>query len=84
MEIDEILEKLMGNIKPVCETNEDNIRFNRLETYKIALNYIVEELIECVKWKDDYRYSADRIGKEAFDILSSIFEDIEYYVREEK
>lgn len=83
MEIEEILEKLMGNIAPVCETNEDNSRFNNLEIYKNALNYIVEELIECAKWKGDHRYSADRIGKEAFDILSSAFEDIEYYVRGE-
>lgn len=77
MSIEEMLEKLFGNLVPVCETNEDNRRFENLESYKEATKFFINELTKSAKWKNDYRYSAKRIGEEAYDFLKSILEDLE-------
>ena len=77
MEIEEILEKLFGNVAPVCEINEDNRRLENLELYKKATKFFINELIESAKWKNDYRYSAKQIGEETYDFLKLILEDLE-------
>lgn len=75
-----MLEKLFGNISPVCETNEDNKRLENLKLYKKATSFFIDELIESAKWKNDYRYSAKLIGEETYDFLKSILEDIEVII----
>lgn len=75
-----MLEKLFGNIAPVCETNEDNKRLENLKLYKKATSFFIDELIESAKWKNDYRYSAKLIGEETYDFLKSILEDIEVII----
>lgn len=77
MDIEEILEKLFGNVAPTCETNEDKRRLENLEPYKKATSFFIDELIESAKWKNDYRYSAKKIGEEAYNFLKSILEDLE-------
>lgn len=77
MSEEEILEKLFGNIAPVCETNEDKRRLENLEPYKKATKFFINELMESAKWKNDYRYSAKEIGEEAYNFLKSILEDLE-------
>lgn len=83
MEIEEIIDKLFGEIQPLCETNEDNERFENLYTYQRIYDYLTNELIECAKWKNDYRYSAKKIGKKAYEILKLNYEQIENELMEE-
>lgn len=72
MEIKEILERLLGKIEPVGETNEDNKRFENLDRYREVLNFIIDRLLICANYKNDNRYSVNRIGEEAFEILKDI------------
>ena len=83
MEIEEIIRNLFGYINPVGETVEDNRRYEKLYNYRKAIDYIIEELVECARYKYDKRYSMQRIGKEAYDILDKqlsylkdVFEEI--------
>ncbi len=69
MEIEEILERLFGNIQPLCDQTQDDIRYENLDIYSKVFDFIIEELIESAKWKNDNRYSANRIGEKAFEIL---------------
>lgn len=82
MDIQEILEKLFGNLAPVCETKEDDRRYENLEIYKEATKFFIDELIESAKWKNDNRYSAKRIGKETYDFLESILEDLQVVIEQ--
>ena len=41
MSISDILKKLLGEIEPVGETNEDNKRFNNIQNYYEALSFIL-------------------------------------------
>lgn len=72
MEIKEILERLLGKIEPVGETNEDNKRFENLDRYREVLNFIIDRLLICANYKNDNRYSVNKIGEEAFEILKDI------------
>lgn len=76
MEIEKIIYKLFGDIQPLCDTNYDEERFNNIANYEKALRYIVNELIECAKWKDDNRYSAEKIGNKANEILTETLDNI--------
>lgn len=69
MEIEEILKRLFGRIEPWGETNEDNKRFENIENYKVALEFIINELSSASKFKDRPEYSMQKIGKECFNIL---------------
>lgn len=72
MELDEILNKLLGDIAPLCETNVDFERYNNINNYFIAVNYLVEELIESAKWKNDQNWSANKIGDACYGILKEL------------
>lgn len=81
MEIEEILEKLFGKIQPLCDQHYDDERYENLNNYERIFDYLVNELIECAKWKNDNRYSANRIGERAFNILERNYEQIEDELR---
>lgn len=72
MKIEEILEKLLGKIEPVGETNEDNERFENLFRYREVLDFIIDRLLICSNYKNDERYSVNRIGEKAFKILKDL------------
>ena len=69
MEIEEILERLFGKIKPVGETNEDNKRYENIENYKKALNFIFSSLEKASLYADRKEYSMQKIGKECKEFL---------------
>lgn len=58
MEIKDIIEKLIGNIAPVGETNEDNERYENIDNLEEVLNYVVEQLL------DGYQYIGSRKASE--------------------
>ena len=75
MEIEEIIRKLFGYINPIGETTEDNRRYENLINYKKIINYVIDELAECARYKNSIQYSEQRSGEKAFDILE---ENLEY------
>lgn len=73
-----LFERLFGNIQPLCDQNIDTQRYENIVYYEEALEFISNELIECAKWKNDNRYSANRIGEKAYKILKNINKNIDY------
>ena len=71
MDIHEIVKKLVGEIRPVGETNEDNRRFENLK----AMCELTEKLladIDRVAWgKNRAEYSISRAGKYASDFFDA-------------
>lgn len=82
MSAEEIIKKLFGEIRPVGETNTDNERYNNLSNYEQVLILVTNELINCAEDKDDVRYSVNKIGKRAFNILKNNYEYTEDIVKE--
>ena len=82
MSTEEIIKKLFGEIRPVGETNTDHERYNNLSNYEQVLILVTNELINCAEDKDDVRYSVNKIGKRAFNILKNNYEYAEDIVKE--
>lgn len=76
MKIDEILNKLLGKIEPTGSHEIDMERLGNIENYNEALFYIVKELIETSKSKDDYRASMCQIGERANETLLNLKETL--------
>lgn len=71
MELEVILNRLLGDIMPVADQTIDDKRYENIIWYEQALEFIVIDLIECAKWKKDNRYSANRIGEKVYNILKN-------------
>lgn len=76
VKIDEILNKLLGKIQPTGSHEIDMERLGNIENYNDALFYIIKELIEASKSKDDYRDSMCQIGESANNILLELKETL--------
>ena len=76
MSLDEILYKLLGPIQPMADTTLDGERLCNIENYNDALYFLIKELLEASKWKDDNRKSAKDIGKECNQILLDLKETL--------
>ena len=72
MEIEEIIERLIGKIEPMGEHNEDANRFANLVKYRKVLDFIIDKLLQCADYKNDKRESVNRIGEKAFEILKDL------------
>lgn len=81
MEIDEIINKLFGDIMPLADQRIDDERYENLVNYETAFESMMWELIECAKWKNDNRYSANRIGEKAYEILNRVVDTIQDELR---
>lgn len=81
MEIEDIINKLCGDIQPLCDETINNKRYANLYLYGKLYDYLTNELIECAKWKNDNRYSANKIGDLAYNILQRNQEQIEDELR---
>lgn len=79
----EIITKLFGKIEPVGETNADEERYNNLSSYDVLVAFLISELNESAKYKDDNRYSVNRIGEKAYEILRNQYEYLKDYMEEE-
>ena len=81
MEIEEILNRLLGDIMPLCSESIDKKRYENIINWEQAFESIMWKLIECAKWKNDNRYSANRIGDKAYRILKNTVETVEDELR---
>ena len=69
MEIEEILERLLGRIAPTGQHYEDERRLENVENYEIVLRFVVKNLKEASLSKDRPQASMQEIGQKCFDIL---------------
>lgn len=76
MKIDEVLSKLLGKIEPAGSHGFDMERLDNIENYNDALFYIIKELLEASKNKDDYRASVSLIGERAYEVLLDLKETL--------
>lgn len=81
MEIDDILNRLLGDVMPVADQTIDDERYDNIVNYEIALESIIWDLIKCAKWKNDNRYSANRIGERTYNILKNTIDTIQDELR---
>jgi hypothetical protein len=57
----DVVRKLIGNIMPVGETNEDNRRFGNLESMCLLVNLLVQDIDQLVyKNKNSYEGSVKK------------------------
>jgi hypothetical protein len=72
MTIHEAVKKLVGEIDPVGETNEDDRRFENLTTLCTLIDDLKED-VECVaRQKHNYQFSVQRAGREASSFLEKL------------
>lgn len=77
MELHEVVQKIVGAIEPVGETNADNNRFENLKVMEDLVDELISDLIIVSRQKDRYEHSIGKAGKHANQFLSHIRETIE-------
>ena len=74
MELTEIVMKSVGKIRPVGETNQDNINFENLKTLCDLVRNLVSEIDSVAyDFKDSYEFSVKRASDYANDFLIEQF-----------
>lgn len=72
MELKDIVLKLIGEVKPVGESNEDEKRFENLKNLCSLTDDLLTVIDKIVMCKDDYRSSVNEAGKYADKFLTKI------------
>ena len=66
IDIYEVVNKLVGPIEPVGETNTDNERFENLENMTALLDCLMADVADIARFnKDREEYSMNKAGKHA-------------------
>lgn len=73
----QIMEKLIGPIDPIGETNTDNARLDNLVEFMILTQKMVQKVKEISRNQNRVEYSIKRTGEYAEHCLKHIREDIE-------
>lgn len=79
LEID--TEKMLGEIEPVGETNEDNKRYENLPKYDLVTRDYIGALYRASTYKDSVRASEKKIGELAYKYLQYLKQEIEAYLQ---
>jgi hypothetical protein len=77
MDIEDVVYKIIGEIKPVGETYIDNKRFISLEIMCELVQKIISDMVEVAEDKNNHAFSISNSGKRSFDFLKRIKEQIE-------
>lgn len=83
IELREVIRRILGDIVIHCETIHDGEVYNNIDNYKEALDEILDSLGAASMYADDYRYSADKCGSKAKEILKEVYQRISYFIQEE-
>lgn len=65
MDIHGVVKKLVGSIRPIGETNADNIRFENLKVMTELVDSLLFDISYVAKEKDQPEFSVQRAGKYA-------------------
>ncbi len=63
MENVDVVRKLIGEIKPIGETNTDNERFINLQQMTALVDELLHDILEVAKQKDAVEFSRHRAGR---------------------
>lgn len=66
----EVVQKLIGSITPVGETNTDNTRYENLKAMTELVTLLVTEIDEVAMLKDRHQFSVGRAGEFAHRYLT--------------
>lgn len=72
MELHEIVKKLVGEIKPIGETTEDDKRFENLKVMTNLISTLLDDIDEVASGKKRYEYSIKHAGEFADKFLDGI------------
>lgn len=67
----DVVKKLIGEISPVGETNEDNRRFENLQELTKLVDQLVMDIDNVSCKKDSYEHSVKKAGEFAYDFLTN-------------
>ncbi len=76
MEMIEIVEKLIGKIETIGETNTDEKRFENLKEFGNLTEIMLSKLHSVAKDEDCYEYSRKRSGRYARELLEGFAAEI--------
>lgn len=77
MDYYEIITRLIGPIKPVGETNEDERRAISLSEMLGLVDSLIEEIADITPYKDRPEHSMSKAGQRAYDYLMNLKESID-------
>lgn len=69
MELHEAVEKLVGPISPVGETNADDQRFENLREMTNLINHLLDQVRLVAEKKERHEFSIRRAGKYAEEFI---------------
>lgn len=75
MEYTEIIKKIIGNVRPVGETNTDNERFENLKSMCVVAENLLDEIQKVADEKSSCLKSAKKAGEFANDFLKGVSEN---------
>lgn len=68
----ELTDKIIGKIKPVGDTSEDNIRYENLEELIGVVGCYISEIHDISMRKDAVEYSIKHAGMRAFNFIDML------------
>ena len=71
-EITKVLEKLIGDIKPIGDTYHDDVAYDNLLTHIEVTTWCLERIYEVAEYNDRTEWSTQRSGREALEYLSKL------------
>ena len=72
MEIYDVVKKLVGEIKPIGETNEDNRRFKNLKVMSDLVDRLIYDIDNVAAGNNSYMDSIKKAGKFADEFLTQL------------
>jgi hypothetical protein len=80
IEINDLIELVLGNIEWYGESNHDHKVNERLEDYFKLIDYLFDKLTDLIKVRFQYQGSAQMLGNKAYEYLESLKDDIQTYI----
>jgi len=72
MEVYDVVKKLVGEIKPVGETNTDNDRFENLKAMTDLVDKLLTDIDDVITEKNRHEFSRKRAGEFADEFFTKI------------
>lgn len=76
LELYEIIEKLLGEIKPVGATHVDTKRFENLKKYEDLICQLVYKYADLTENIDRYEHSMKIVGERALEFIKDLNRDL--------
>lgn len=73
----QIVKKIVGNIKPVGETNEDNLRLDNLNECLNLTENLIDEILEVAKFSNRTEFSVKSMGLRAQYFITMLKEKLD-------